>query len=158
MSGPLQSTLCAAAAAILAWVACAGSAPGGARSAVALAPSGEQFFLEIAADDRARALGYMFRASVGSNEGMLFVFDAPGRHGIWMKNCRVALDILWLDARYRVVHMEAGRPPCPPDGPCPSAVPPVAASYVLELAAGSAARAGLRVGDVVVVVWDEGRR
>jgi len=136
-----------------------GPVPAGTPTwAVAIAPSGAEFTLELADTPDKQRLGYMFRDSIGPNEGMLFLFDDVERHGIWMKNCRASLDILWLDGRFRVLHRVLGAVPCPADGPCPSMVPPVPARYVLELAAGSAEAAGLREGDRLVVLWEPGGR
>ena len=66
-----------------------------------------------------------------------------------MKNCRVSLDLIWLDADFRVVEIAAEQPPCPEEGPCPSIVPMKPGRYVLEIAGGTAAREGLRPGDRV---------
>ena len=87
--------------------------------AVAVFPSGAEFSLEIADSGPERQVGYMFRDEVPPLEGMLFVFDAPERHGIWMRNCRVSLDIIWLDKSFRVLEIFAAAQPCPADGPCP---------------------------------------
>ncbi len=122
------------------------------RWAVAVLPSGAEFTLEIAADPASRARGYMEREKVGPREGMLFVFDEPARHAFWMKNCRVSLDIVWLDAKRRVVDVARDRPPCPEDGPCPEVTPLEPASYVLEFAAGTAQRERLERGDKVVIL------
>ncbi len=124
---------------------------------VAVFPSGAEFSLELAADDAARARGYMFRERVGPREGMLFVFDEPGHHSIWMKNCKVSLDIVWLDAVFRVVEIAHDLQPCPQRGPCPSSVPMRSASYVLEVAGGTARREGLETGDVIVLLEEPGR-
>ena len=124
------------------------------RSAVAVLPSGDEFMLELAVTPEERRVGYMYREEVGPHDGMLFLFGTDELHGIWMKNCRVALDIVWLDRDFRVVHIAPDRRPCPPDGPCPSAYPFRSARYVLELAAGRAAETGLKAGDVVVVLSD----
>ncbi len=83
---------------------------------------------------------------------MLFVFEEPGLHGFWMKNCRVALDIIWLDQQLRVVDIAHERPPCPAEGACPQIAPMRVASYVLEVAAGTCRREGLRPGDSVVLL------
>jgi uncharacterized membrane protein (UPF0127 family) len=120
--------------------------------AVAVFPSGAEFSLEIAADDRTRALGYMFRERVAANEGMLFVFDTMESHPFWMKNCRVALDIIWLDENLQVVEIAHDQKPCPTQGDCQSVVPMRAARYVLEVAGGTARREGLERGDRVVIL------
>ncbi len=124
---------------------------------VAVFPSGAEFSLEIAADDAARGRGYMFRDRVGPHEGMLFLFDEPGHHSIWMKNCKVSLDIIWLDAAFRVVEIAHDLQPCPDNGPCPSSVPMRSASYVLEVAGGTARREGLERADAIVLLEKAGR-
>lgn len=137
--------------AALLFAAAAAAAP---RFAVAVFPGGAEFALEVAADPESRARGLMFREHIGANEGMIFLFDEPGRHGMWMKNCRVALDLVWLDASWRVVHVAADQRPCPADGPCPIVEPMRSARYVLEFAAGTARRERLEVGDTIAIVAD----
>ena len=124
------------------------------RWAVAVLPSGHEFALEVAADDLARQRGYMGRDKVGPREGMIFVFDADDRHSFWMKDCKVALDMVWLDVGGRVVWTEVDRPPCPAKGPCPSIAPPVPSRYVVEFAAGTLAAESLKRGDAVVILSD----
>jgi uncharacterized membrane protein (UPF0127 family) len=124
------------------------------RWAVAVLPSGHEFALEVAADDLARQRGYMGREKIGPRDGMIFVFDDNGRHSFWMKDCKVALDMVWLDVNLRVVWMAVDRTPCPANGECPSIAPPFAARYVVEFAAGTVAAESLRAGDAVVVLSD----
>src|SRR5262245_30614176 len=126
--------------------------PSPPRWAVGVLPSGHEFALEVAADDAARGRGYMGRESVGRRDGMLFVFETSDRHSFWMKNCKVALDMVWLDAGQRVVWIEADRKPCPVDGDCPSIVPGAPARYAVEFAAGTVAAESLKVGDALVVL------
>jgi len=120
--------------------------------AIAIFPSGAEFRLEIAADDRSRALGYMFRDEVGPREGMLFLFEETDFHSMWMRNCRVSLDIIWLDRTGRVVDLARELPPCAEDGPCPAVSPARPARYVLEVAGGVSAVEGLEVGDRIEVL------
>ena len=117
----------------------------------AVFPSGAEFRLEIAADDLARQRGYMFREQVAADEGMLFIFDQPGQHPFWMKNCKVNLDIIWIDEAQRVVQIAHDRPPCPEVGDCPNIFPMRIASYVLEVAGGIARQQGLTRGDTVTL-------
>jgi uncharacterized membrane protein (UPF0127 family) len=120
--------------------------------AVAVFPSGAEFALEIAASDAERARGYMFREHVGPREGMLFLFPGPGTHSIWMKNCKVSLDLIWLDADFSVVHIVHERPPCPAEGDCPAVAPMRLSRYVLEIAGGIAAEQHLNLGDRLVIL------
>ncbi len=151
MTKSLGLAMLAAMAATGAASAAAGTAP---RWAVAILPSGHEFSLEVAADEPTRERGYMGRASVGPREGMIFVFGEDGRHSFWMKDCKVALDMVWLDANERVVWIEPNRVPCPANGECPSIAPAVTARYVVEFAAGTAAAEFLKPGDTLVVLSD----
>ena len=124
------------------------------RWAVAVLPSGHEFALEVAADDLARQRGYMGREKVGPRDGMIFVFEDDSRHSFWMKDCKIALDMVWLDIDGRVVWTAVDRRPCPATGDCPSIVPPVTSRYVVEFAAGTVAAEALKHGATIVVISD----
>jgi hypothetical protein len=108
-------------------------------------PSGTVLQVEVMVKDEDRAMGLMFRPSLAKDRGMLFVFETVGFHGIWMKNCRFPIDIVWLDEERRVVHVAESVPPCKAD-PCPSYSPLRRAAYVVELNAGQARREKAVVG------------
>jgi uncharacterized membrane protein (UPF0127 family) len=116
-------------------------APGGAHpQAVPLTlPSGKVLQAELMIKDEDRAMGLMFRPSLPPDRGLLFVFDDVDFHGIWMKNCRFPIDIVWLDEERRVVHVAEAVPPCKAD-PCPVYTPMKKAAYVVEINAGQARR------------------
>lgn len=122
------------------------AAAGGHPAEIPLAlPSGSSLTVEVMVEDADRAMGLMFRPSLPADRGMLFVFERVGFHGIWMKNCRFPIDIVWLDEERRVVHVAESVPHCEKD-PCPVYSPMRAALYVLEINAGQARREGLSVG------------
>lgn len=108
-------------------------------------PSGKVLQVEVMVKDGDRAMGLMFRPSLPEDRGMLFVFEELGFHGIWMKNCRFPIDILWLDEKLRVVHRYEGAPPCKTE-PCPVYEPLQEALYVVELSAGQARREKVSLG------------
>jgi uncharacterized membrane protein (UPF0127 family) len=108
-------------------------------------PSGRVINVELMINDQDRALGLMFRPSLPADRGVLLVFRGSGFHGIWMKNCRFPIDIIWLDEERRVVHVAENVPPCKAD-PCPSYEPLRRASYVLEVNAGQAREDEATVG------------
>jgi uncharacterized membrane protein (UPF0127 family) len=110
-------------------------------------PDGSEVFAEVAAGFGEQQRGLMFRRELPAGQGMLFLFDNPGRYGFWMLNTLVPLDILWLDSERRIVFISANTPPCPTGTACPTYGSDVTAQFVLELAAGQAAARGLRVGD-----------
>ena len=53
--------------------------------------------VEVAADEPQRTQGLMFRKSLGREDGMLFVFDEPAYHSMWMKNTLIPLSVAFLD-------------------------------------------------------------
>ena len=109
-------------------------------------PDGFVVRVEVAANAELRAQGLMYRDRLPAGAGMLFFFPAEGEHSFWMKNTRIPLDMIWLDAGRRVVHIEPNVPPCVAD-PCASYGPDTSSSYVLEIAGGEAAKHGLKAGD-----------
>ncbi len=108
-------------------------------------PSEKVLQVEVMVRDEDRAMGLMFRSSLPADHGMLFVFRQLGHHGIWMKNCRFPIDIVWLDENRNVVHVHAAAPPCARE-PCPTYRPIQSARYVLEINSGQARREGVEVG------------
>ena len=122
-------------------------APAAAGPRVIL-PNGFVYSVEIAADPELRAQGLMYRDQLRPAAGMLFFFPADGDYGFWMKNTIIPLDMIWIDAARKVVHIKTDVPPCKIEQ-CPSYDPGVQSRYVLELAAGEAVKRGLKVGDVL---------
>ena len=102
--------------------------------------------VEIAQTFAERVRGLQGRPSMDKNNGMLFVFEEPARHGFWMKDTLIPLDMIWMDAQGRIVTVFSGVPPCAAD-PCASYFPEKEALYVLEVNAGVAGEWGLKVGD-----------
>ncbi len=108
-------------------------------------PSGKVLQSEVMVKDEDRAMGLMFRPSLPAGRGMLFVFEQPDFHTIWMKNCKFPIDIVWLDAERRVVDVAPSVPPCKAD-PCPVYHPMRRATYVVEMNAGEAGRENVALG------------
>jgi len=104
------------------------------------------FSVEIADDPDEQRQGLMFRESLAPDHGMLFIFERDALYGFWMKNTRIPLDMIWLDAQMRVVFIQEDAQPCTAD-PCASYRTPTEARYVLELNAGTARQISLSAGD-----------
>lgn len=124
-----------------------GLATGGDSLIPVTTPRGATIWAELALTTEQRVRGLMFRKNLPKDRGMLFTFGEAQRWTIWMKNTWIPLDILWLDARKRIVHIEAEVPPCHRnDNGCPQYKPIRKAVFVLELAAGVAADLQLEKG------------
>ena len=110
---------------------------------------GQRYVVEIADDDAERTRGLMFRDELPTGHGMLFIHDREEPQSYWMKNTRLALDILYFDAQRRLVTQHRDVPPCGLGDGCPPYPSAAAARYVLEVNAGEAARLGLKDGAVM---------
>lgn len=108
--------------------------------------AGSRYTVEVADNDQARARGLMFRDSMPEDAGMIFIHDREEPLAYWMKNTRIALDILYFDAERTLVSQQRDVPPCSAGNACPSYPSSAPALYVLELNAGQAAKLGLEDG------------
>jgi len=93
----------------------------------------------------------MFVDHLSDNEGMLFLFQEDSSRPFWMKNCKIPLDMIWLDASNKIVDITQSAPPCQSD-PCPQYAPKQPCRNVLEVRGGLAHGHALRVGDTLVIV------
>lgn len=115
---------------------------------VALGIRGVNIEAEVADTLSRRMQGLSGRSGLSENTGMLFVFEEDDRHGIWMRDMRFPIDILWLDSTLKVVSLkEYVDPASYPETFYPSE--PV--RYVLELPAGFTSVHGITEGDQVWV-------
>jgi uncharacterized membrane protein (UPF0127 family) len=103
---------------------------------------------DVADEHAERVQGLSGREVLEHEEGLLFIFDQPGEYGIWMKDMRFPIDVVWLDAQGRVVHTEANVPV----GSYPKSYrTPLPASYVLEINAGMLAEYDIHNGDQATI-------
>lgn len=107
---------------------------------------GERYRVEVAKTPESRQRGLMFRDEMGVDRGMVFVHDAEVPLAYWMKNTHIPLDILYFDAKRKLVTQQRDVPPCSAGDRCPPYPSEAPAKYVLELNAGQAARLKLENG------------
>lgn len=103
------------------------------------------FMAEIAETPEQRAIGLMYRDRLGADSAMLFDYHRPQPAFMWMKNTLIPLDMLFIAADGVVLHIEADAQPgdLRPRG----TMEPVRG--VLEVAAGTVDRLGIRPGMIV---------
>ena len=53
--------------------------------------------MQVAALPAEQQQGLMFRKTMGSDEGMIFIFTSPQQMGFWMRNTTLPLDIGYID-------------------------------------------------------------
>ena len=113
---------------------------------------GQRFLAEVARTDQEKAKGLMYRTNLAKDRCMFFVYDEDGYHAIWMKNCLIALDVVWVKADGTVVEIKENAPPLSmmfrgSDGDIPSYGGKVLSRYFLEFSAGTVRRLKLQVGE-----------
>ena len=111
-------------------------------------PSGTTLSVEIADSMSKRSLGLMFRKNLPENQGMLFIYNKKGSYRIWMKNCFIHLDIIWLNQEKKIIEMKENAPPCQKD-PCPIYGSHDDVLYILETSSGTIKRQGLSLGSKI---------
>ena len=134
----------------LAALALLAAVPACAAGAPYVELKGQRYSIELAEDDASRAHGLMERTQMAADHGMLFVFDDDAPRAFWMKNTKIALDMLFFDADRHLVSVQHDVPPCLAD-PCPAYSSGAPARYVLELNAGQAHKLGLVPGDELTI-------
>ncbi|HXJ52797.1 MAG TPA: DUF192 domain-containing protein [Burkholderiales bacterium] len=96
---------------------------------------------EVVSDPGTRAQGLMYRKSMAQNAGMLFIFDEPQVHCMWMKNTLIPLSVAFIDDRGAIVNIEDMQPQTE-DSHC--AAQPV--RYALEMNRGWFKARGVKPG------------
>jgi uncharacterized membrane protein (UPF0127 family) len=102
---------------------------------------------ELANTPQKRAEGLMYREHLADDRGMLFTFLQAQAWVFWMKNTKIPLDLIWINEKKQIIHIEQNVPICTrTDDSCPQYRPNEGALYVLELAAGRAEKLKLQRG------------
>lgn len=118
---------------------------------IAVAAPAATLTLRIANDNDTREYGLMCVLALPEHTGMIFVFNGGDMfHDFWMKNTLIPLDMVWVNARGQVTTVAANVPATTvstPDEKIPHRNG--TGSFVIELAAGEAARAGIKPGVVL---------
>ena len=96
---------------------------------------------ELANTPESRMQGLMFRKTLGTSDGMLFVFDDPERQCMWMRNTYVPLSVAFIDAKGAILNVE-DMEPLTENSHCASGP----AKFALEMNKGWFASRGLKAG------------
>jgi uncharacterized protein len=110
---------------------------------------GHRFIAEVAATPPEQGLGLMHRQSLAADRCMIFIYPEDGFHAIWMKNCLISLDVVWVKEDGTVAELAERVPPCSPvrGDDCPNYGGQVETRHFVEFPSGTIRRLGLRKGD-----------
>ena len=117
------------------------------KSALTIETTGgkQHFAVEEAKTPQQMAQGLMFRRVMAADAGMLFEYDRVQPVQFWMKNTLIPLDMIFIGGDGTIVGMKTNTTPlslAPQSVGRPS-------RWVIEVAGGYAARAGIAAGDKV---------
>jgi len=112
---------------------------------VQLTIDGNNVQAEVANTESTRMTGLMFRNSMGTDDGMLFVFTDAKQRAFWMKNTMIPLSIAFMDSK-GVIENVLEMPPQTEENFLSDAP----AQYALEMNAGWFTKRGIKPGDLVL--------
>jgi uncharacterized membrane protein (UPF0127 family) len=111
------------------------------------------FSVEIASTSVEQTRGLSYRASLGENDGMLFLFSTGTIQTFWMKDMNFPLDMIWISGN--IVDGFTQNIPAPAPGTplweLPIYASPDHTDKVLEVNAGTVAKYQIKVGDSVII-------
>jgi len=144
----------AAAALLLLSLVVTSAGTAGAAAAAGLSwltlPNGDTVRAEVMVSADERHHGLTGRASLPEGGLVLFPYPDDHVHHVWMKGCKFAIDVAWMDAAGTVIAVEENLPPCPRD-PCPIYGQEIGSRYFVEGAAGWLKARGVTVGTRIAV-------
>ena len=106
----------------------------------------DQFSIWLADSPAQQEQGLMWVQQLPRDHGMLFLLPSPRPMYMWMKNTYVPLDMVFFDARGRILRIHEQAKPLSED----IIDSGVEVAGVLEILAGEAKRRGLQPGDVLL--------
>ncbi|AKM83498.1 hypothetical protein A2422_01330 [Candidatus Woesebacteria bacterium RIFOXYC1_FULL_31_51] len=112
-----------------------------------------QIDVELAKTNIERAKGLGGRDKLGENSGMLFVFDDGSKPTFWMKDTKIALDIIWINDK-KIIKIDKNVQPeiGIEDSKLIRYSAPSSINYVLEVNAGFSDKNKLEIGDSVNLI------
>lgn len=103
---------------------------------------------QIANTPAEREKGLSGVTQLGPRDALLFVFPSDDTWGIWMKDMKIPIDIVWLDNDKKVVYSVKNA--SPDDSTNVTFNPVSAARYIVELPAGVIDSKNIRTGRTAV--------
>lgn len=100
--------------------------------------------VEIADTPGKRGKGLMYREKLGTDKGMLFIFETPHYYSFWMKNTKIPLSLAFIDLDFKITEIVDLEPL-----DTALTVPSQKISYVLEMNKGWFDKNKVKAGDGV---------
>ena len=113
---------------------------------VSITVGNDIYHIEVARTREEQSRGLMYRESLGTDEGMIFIYEEDRKLSFWMKNTYIPLSIAFVakDGIIKEIHQLK-----------PESLTPVKSThsvrYALELPSGSFKRSNVKVGDKIIL-------
>ena len=114
--------------------------------------------IEIAITPREQRQGLMYRESMPTDHGMLFVYREPQYMSFWMKNTKIPLSIAYIRDDGVIGNIEKMEPHRGPFDPVVSYRSKYKSLYALEMNQGWFEANGLKPGEPISLPYDEIQR
>ena len=95
----------------------------------------------------AEGMMWLKEEDVKDDDGMIFVFEDARPRSFWMKNCHLALDVIFMDPKGKVLSIQHGKP----FDEETKLLSNGDAMYALELKEGRSAAVGLKPGATIKI-------
>jgi uncharacterized membrane protein (UPF0127 family) len=106
-------------------------------TAVVSIDGGHEFHVELATTPDQQRDGLSGRDALSQGTGMLFQFDRPAQHEVWMAGMKIPIDVAWISNGH-VLAVDTLEPCTTNDqAQCPRWTSPSPADALLEVPAGS---------------------
>jgi uncharacterized membrane protein (UPF0127 family) len=115
----------------------------------------ENFSLLVTRTQKERELGLGAVRVLPEHHGMLFEFSEGGQVGIWMKGMKYPIDIIWLNPKKQVIHIERNAQPSSYPKNIFTNPAGTSAYYVIEVHAGETTKLGLQKGQSVDFIQND---
>ncbi|OGI85932.1 hypothetical protein A3A05_00275 [Candidatus Nomurabacteria bacterium RIFCSPLOWO2_01_FULL_41_12] len=106
--------------------------------------AGTSIKFDLASTPLTQAQGLSGRIKMGEGEGMLFIFEKPGKYYFWMKDMNFPIDMIWIGEDMRVIYIKKN---AQPESFPKTYGPDIDSKYVLEVVAGFSEKNNLKEGD-----------
>lgn len=113
----------------------------------------QTFRANVAKTDQERARGLSGVHNIAEDEALLFVGESDSMNRIWMKDMKIAIDVVWLSRDLRIVHVEKSLQP----SSFPTVYSPGRLTrYIVEIPEGSVDKHSIKVGSFAKIKYKNG--
>ena len=101
------------------------------------------FKAQVARTDSELKKGLSGVSEFSRDQVLLFIFPKDDVYGVWMKDMKIPIDIVWLNKDKKVIHLVSN---ATPESYPKTFTPPKPARYIIELASGTIKTRAIKIG------------